>query len=316
MSRRKRIRLLIISLLSTLLVLMSGVAAIADNGIDIKIDSRDVDVSTVGSNLIIEENQFVKKDAVAIGGSLIVSSQAKIRGDAISIGGDVTLKTGASIDGDVISIGGNVIREEGVNIDGDVVEVLSGAKALIDGTQSFVERFGVFGSFYLAYILLCLFGLAIVFIFGFFLLLLLPTHLQTISATIVQHPFKSGVWGLGGIVALNLLTGLITGSLLGLILIPSANLAFAIAVLLGCTATSVSIGRKIKSHGNPIQHFTIGVFIFATISLIPLAGGLIVLMVNLFGFGAVVLSKFGTIRMEIVENTYETSISQYPMAKN
>lgn len=315
MSHRKRIRLLILTLLSAILVLMSEVA-IANNGIEFNIDRRDVDISTVGSDLVIERNQFVRKDAVAIGGSLIVSSGAKIRGDAIAIGGDVTLKTDASVDGDVVSIGGNVIREEGVNIDGDVIEMFSGAKVLADSTKGFVDRFGIFGSFYIVNILLCLFGLAIVFIFGFFLLLLLPTHLQTISATIAQQPFKSGVWGLGGLVALNLLAGLLAGSLLGLILIPTANLALAIAVLLGCTATSVSIGRKIKSHGNPLQHFTIGMFIFGTISLIPVAGGLIVLMVNLFGFGAVLLSKFGTIRMEIVENSYETSISQYPVAKN
>ena len=167
------------------------------------------------------------------------------------------------------------------------------------------------------YLLFCLFWLTIIFAFGLFLILLLPSHLQKISTTIAQHPFKSGVWGLAGIVAINLLTGLLAGSLLGLVMIPTLNIAFAIAGLLGCTATSLSIGKKIKSSGNAIGHFTIGILIFIPISLIPVAGGLIVLMVNIFGFGAVLLSKFGTVELGIIDNTYETTnISQYPIVKN
>ena len=40
--------------------------------------------------------------------------------------------------------------------------------------------------------------------------------------------------------------------------------------------------------------------ILAIIGLIPIAGGLIILMLDLFGFGAVLLSRVGTVQPETI----------------
>ena len=45
--------------------------------------------------------------------------------------------------------------------------------------------------------------------------------------------------------------------------------------------------------------FFVGMLILAVISLIPVAGGLIVLMLDLFGLGAVLLSRVGTVPKNI-----------------
>ena len=315
----KTIKILTITLLSVFFVLLSNVA-FASNEIDTKIESQNVDTTTIvtsENDLIIEENQVVKKDAVAIGASLIVQDGAKIRGNAMAVGGNVILKNNAIVDGDTIAFGGKVIKGAGVSIGGDIVEVLGGANKIIrENTQVLRQRFGNFGSFYLIHLFFCLFWLTIIFAFGLFLIILLPTHLQKISATIAQQPFKSGVWGLASIIIIYLLIGLLAGSLLGLIMIPLIDIVFGIVVLLGCTATSLSIGKKIKPSGAAIQHLLLGILIFVPIALIPVAGGLIVLTVNIFGLGAVLLSKFGTIELDIIGNTYETNISQYPIVKN
>lgn len=321
----KTVKLLIISLLSAFLVLITNVAMSAENT-DVKILApntapQEAEVSTVvndGNNLIIAENQVVKKDALVIGGSLIVREGAKIRGNAMAVGGNVILQNNAIVDGDTVAVGGKVIKGEGVSIGGDIVEILGGVNQIIgENTATLRQRFGIFGSFYLIILLGCLFLLLVIFAVGLFLILLLPTHLQKISTTIAQQPFKSGVWGLTGIITVYLLTGLLAGSLFGLITIPLLNIVFALAALLGCTATSLSIGKKIKASGGAIQHFFIGILIFIPIALIPLAGASIVLMVNIFGFGAVLLSKFGTIELDIIDNTYETTnMSQYPIVKN
>ncbi|MGF1489909.1 MAG: hypothetical protein ACFBSE_22710 [Prochloraceae cyanobacterium] len=323
--RYKTVKLLIVSLLSAFLVLVTNVA-VAEENVEVKvapqeITSQEVDIPPFvrgGNDLIIEENQVVKKNAVAIGASLIVREGAKIRGDATAIGGNIILQNNAIVDGDTVTIGGKVIKGEGVSIGGDIVEILGGANKIIaENTEALRQRYGIFGSFYLINLLVCLFLLLIILAVGLFLILLLPTHLKKISTTIAQQPFKSGAWGFAGIIIVYLLTGLLAGSLFGLVTIPLLNIVFALAGLLGCTATSLSIGKKIKASGGSLQHFIIGIVIFVPIALIPVVGGLIVLMVNIFGFGAVLLSKFGTIELDILENTYETTnISQYPIVKN
>ncbi|MDJ0725226.1 MAG: hypothetical protein QNJ38_08960 [Prochloraceae cyanobacterium] len=316
----KAVKILALTVISAFFVLITNVAFAREN-IEIEIAPQQVDVSAIienGNNLIIEENQVVKKDAVAIGASLIVLEGAKIRGNATAIGGNIILQNNAIVDGDTVAFGGKVIKGEGVSIGGDIVEILGGASKIVaDNTAALQKRFGVFGSFYLINLAICLFLLVIIFAVGLFLIILLPTHLQKTSMTIAQQPFKSGVLGLAAILTVYLLTQLLAGSLFGLVMIPMMDIVFAIAGLLGCTATSLSIGKKIKASGGSIQHFFIGILMFVPIALIPVAGAFIILMVNIFGFGAVLLSKFGTIDMDIIDNTYEAAnISQYPIVKN
>lgn len=45
--------------------------------------------------------------------------------------------------------------------------------------------------------------------------------------------------------------------------------------------------------------------ILAIISLIPIAGGLIILMLDLFSFGAVLLSRVGTVQPETIHKRFD-----------
>ena len=121
-----------------------------------------------------------------------------------------------------------------------------------------------------------------------------------------QHPFKSGMFGLGGIVAITLFGALFAGSVFGFLLIPIINLAFAVAGLLGAIAAGIWVGRKILPRREvPFIAFLVGMLILAVISLIPIAGGLIILMLNLFGFGAVLLSRVGTVQPETIQKRFD-----------
>ncbi|MGQ4647840.1 hypothetical protein [Lyngbya aestuarii] len=288
----KKFRPFILGLLSTILILLSGVSfAVAE------VYARDF--VKIGSDVAVTENQVVN-DAVAIGGSVTLFTGGQTRGDAVAIGGDVILESNALIDGDAVAIGGKVFKKEGARIGGDTVEIFSGAKV-------FLGKFGLFGTIYLVNLLFYLFFLLLVLAFGIFLILLLPGHLHSISLTISQHPFKSAVWGLGGIVASVLCILLISGSILGMVLVPLINLAVLVTGLLGCTGTSLWIGGKIYSArgSSRIKEFLVGMLLLALISLIPLVGGLIILMVNIFGFGAALLSRFGTTQPEIIDKKFD-----------
>ena len=122
-----------------------------------------------------------------------------------------------------------------------------------------------------------------------------------------QHPFKSGMLGLAGIVVITLFSALFTGSVFGVLLIPISNLAFAVAGLLGAIAAGLWSGQKILSRRETARFmpFSVGMLILAVMSLIPIAGGLIILMLDLFGFGAVLLSRVGTVQPETIQKRFD-----------
>lgn len=287
----RKIRTFILALLTAFLVICIGGIAIANGENEIHIFKMDTDV--------IVPEQEVMTDAVAIGGNVTILNQGQVTNDAVAIGGDVILKPNASVGGDAVAIGGQIVKEEGAMVDGSEVAIFSNAKILF-------ERFGLWGTLYLINTSLSLISLIVVLVFGVFLLLLLPGHLQSITATMQQHPFKSGMFGLGGIVAITLFTALFAGSVLGFLLIPISNLAFAVAGLLGAIAAALWVGRQILPKRTvAFIPFLVGMLILAVISLIPLAGGVIILMLNLFGFGAVLLSRVGTVQPEKIHKRFD-----------
>jgi hypothetical protein len=289
----KHLRNLLLVLLSASIVVFISGVAYSNNGLETK------DTVVIGTDVNIQKDQ-IYTNVVSVGGSVTILDDGQITGDAVAIGGDVILKPNSRVDGNAVAIGGEIIKAEGVTISGDEVEIFSSAKILI-------QNLGLWGSLYLGSLLFNLISLLVILAFGVFLLLLLPGHLQTISSTISQHPFKSGMWGLGGIIFMTLFVGLLAGSVLGFLAIPIVNLAFAVAGLLGCVATSLWIGQKMPwfRATAKIKPFLMGMLILALISLIPLVGGAIALMLNLFGFGAVLLSRVGTVQPETIQKRFD-----------
>ncbi|VEP12703.1 conserved membrane hypothetical protein [Hyella patelloides LEGE 07179] len=287
----RKIRPLILAFLAAFLVICVTGLGVANTENEIQIFKMGTDVTVPAREVLTE--------VVAVGGNVTILDEAQVTNDAVAIGGDVVLKPNASVGGDAVAIGGQIIKEEGAIVDGSEVVMFSNAKVLFD-------RFGLFGTLYLTNALFSLISLMVVFAFGVFLLLLLPGHIQTITATMHQHPFKSGMYGLGGIVAITLFIALFAGSVFGFLLIPIANLAFLVAGLLGAIATGLWIGKKILSRSDKaLIPFLVGMLVLAIISLIPIAGGLMILMLNLFGFGAVLLSRVGTVQPETIQKRFD-----------
>ena len=297
----RKIRPLILAFLAAFFLIFMTEVAVANN-------ESDITIFKMGTNVIVPAKQ-VMTDAVAIGGDVILLNEGQVANDAVAIGGDVILKPNAKVGGDAVALGGQIIKEEGALVSGSEVAMFSNAKVLFD-------RFGLFGTIYLTNVLFSLISLIVVFVFGIFLLLLLPGHIQSITATMYQHPFKSGMWGLGGIVGITLFVTLFTGSVFGFLLIPIANLALVLASLLGAIATGLWIGQKVFPRiEKAFIPFVIGILILALISLIPIAGGLIILMLNLFGFGAVLLSRIGTVQPETIKKRFDRLEGTVPLSE-
>lgn len=288
----KKIKPLVLTIIAALLVVLISGTAVANRVGEAQIVKMNTDV-------VVPEQQTLT-EAVAFGGSVTLLEDGEVTNDAVAIGGDVVLKANARVGGDAVAIGGEIFKEEGATVNGSEVAIFSDARVIFD-------QFGLFGTIYLVNTIFYLTALVVVLAFGIFLLLLLPGHLQTIATTMYQHPFKSGMWGLGGIIAIILFVALFAGSVFGFLLIPIVNLAFAVAGLLGAIATCLWIGKKIlpRRKISGFMSFLVGILILFLISLIPVAGGLIVLTLNLFGFGAVLLSRVGTVPPEKIRKNFD-----------
>lgn len=288
----RKIKPLILAIMAAFLVISLSAVAVANS-------ESELQIFKMGTDVTVAEKQ-VMTDAVAIGGNVTILSEGQVTNDAVAIGGDVILKPNARVRGDAVAIGGQIVKEPGAIVGGNEVAVFSNASGLF-------ARFGLFGTVYLFYVVFSLISLIVVFAFGVFLLLLLPGHIQSIAVTMHQHPFKSAMWGLGGIVAATLFVALFAGSVFGFLLIPIVNLAFAIAGLLGAIAAGLWIGMKAFSRRATAKFlsFLVGMLILVVISLIPVAGGLIILMLDLFGFGAVLLSRVGTVQPEKIQKRFD-----------
>ena len=246
------------------------------------------DTFNIGGDLVVTESHTVM-DAFAIGGDVTVQEGAAVQGNAFAIGGNVNLDENAQVEGDAFAIGGRVIRAESAVVNGSEFTLLEGFSGLF-------ERFGVLGTLYLSNVVFWIVSFVAAAIAGLFLLLLLPGHVNAIVATVHNRPFFSLLYGVGGVAALIILTALTTGSVLGAILIPLANLVALLTCLLGSTAIYIWLGKQIQRQKPEahLQHFGLGLLLLFVISLIPIVGGLLVSLIYLFGFGATLLARYGT----------------------
>jgi hypothetical protein len=102
------------------------------------------------------------------------------------------------------------------------------------------------------------------------------------------------LWGLGGLFAVIVLIILLALSLIGIPLLPLVGLVVAVTVILGTLGVALWVGQRILTgtERSPMQRFLIGVLILTLIGLIPVLGGLVLSVVNIFGFGALLLWLF------------------------
>lgn len=98
----------------------SGDSEVAFAG-SITVDEDEVtdDVFVFGGVLKVDGR--VEGDATVFGGSATISGE--VTGDVTAIGGPVRLEDGAHVHGEVVSVGGQVYRDAGARVDGDVEQV-------------------------------------------------------------------------------------------------------------------------------------------------------------------------------------------------
>ena len=258
------------------------------------------DESRIGANLTVPEGRTVD-NAISIGGRVKVSGE--VLRDAVAVGGDVEILSTGRVRRNVVAIGGRIITEAGADIGGQRVEIqnVPGLSLLgklgtltlkipeIQSTLTSVLHF--LRGIYWINTVLTLLALSLLSVF------FLGDHVEGVFATIQGRPWRSAGVGAGGLICLVPLIAMSGISVFAIPLIPVLVMAAAAGVLTGYTAVGLLVGRLIPY--DPVQETPYlavgaGVVLIAVASATPVIGWLVSAAAVILGFGAVLLSRFGT----------------------
>jgi hypothetical protein len=246
----------------------------------------------VGDDITIEEGTRVNH-IIAIGGQVTVYGVAD--GNVVSIGDSIVLAASSIVGGNVISVGGVIARGSGSEVYGSLTEVNASNLSQFLATVLDSEWDGWSWLFAILSIILYL-GLLIL---AILLVILIPKPLRVISDNVARNPYKTGFWGLLGLILVVPLALLLTISVIGVVLVP-LEISIAIAGgLIGFIAVSRLVGHRIfvvlkKPEQTYMRETIWGVTFLWFVGWVPYVGWMLKVFVILLGLGGVLVTRFGT----------------------
>ncbi len=293
---------------------------ISDKAIRIDIDTKDSewdtftapskkkereDIVKFGGDVIVNSNEQVNGDVVVIGGNTKIMGEVK--GGVVVIFGDAQLTATSIVQNDVVCVWGDTQIEDGAQIKG-VTTVLQLGKSLNKniGTHIFSPIFTVFRF------------LSIILLFAFLLLIYLafPKPVGIIRDRISTEYAKSLIVGIIGLILLPIIFIILLITILGIpIAILILPLTVVVSFLLGGAGFCLFLGRSVQNYlglkiTSSFLHLVIGMLVLeflpflrkALESIDPtLSTILLIVTFSIFllawipGFGAVLLTRFGTV---------------------
>jgi len=251
----------------------------------------------VGGDITIEEGKRVNH-VIAIGGQVTLYGAAD--GNVVSIGDSVVLASSSIVGGNVISCGGVIARGHGSEVYGSLTEINTSNFSEILATILNSDWEGWSWLFAIFSIILYL-GLLVL---SILLVLLIPKPIRIISDAAERRPYRSGFWGLIGLILVVPLAFLLTISVIGVVLVP-LEISIAIAGgLIGFVAVARLVGHRIfvvlkKPDQTYLRETIWGVTFLWFVGWIPYVGWMLKVLVLVLGLGAVLVTRFGTYRKPI-----------------
>ena len=272
-------------------------------------------VIVFGDDVFIASDEIVQGNVVAILGDIKVAG--RVEGNVISIGGYVGLEDDAYVEGDALAILGNLNRDDSVSISGSVGSFDLSRFGGANGFRSLIFH-GAAGFFSHLTMLVAL-SLMILLTFA-----VIPRkRLERIAATLRIRPRQSLgaglLWTVGGHIALAILLGLLIITVIGIPLALLLLLGYLLMGLVAFGAVSMMVGEHLVRRRNGTGtadwvKILIGIFAISLPTLIGLvfsglpffgflgkllifAGVVIHLLAYCFGSGTILLSRFGSSRV-------------------
>jgi hypothetical protein len=263
------------------------------------------DLVVMGGDATLERDSIVTGSAVVFGGSIQVDGA--IGGELVTFGGEIELGKEAVVRGDVISFGGELMYDEETQFEGDVFSDIPipfefSFSEDIDFSEINLPQFA--RSFnpvreVLWFFLRSFMWTAMAVLF----LLFFPNPIQRVSDTIVSQPIISGGLGLLTAVVAPILLALLMITLIcipiSLILIIVLGIAWVFGIVGFGYETGKRVSKMLNQSWAPAVSAGFGTFILTFVMngiglLVPCVGWIVPALVGSVGFGAVLLTRFGS----------------------
>lgn len=250
--------------------LIEGDLAVMGGNVDVN-GMIDGDAAVFGGDLDILGK--ITGDAAVFGGN--IHNKGTIGGDLFVVGGAVSLDSGSVVGGDISTVGGSVDRDENASVGGKIESLELGklnkllpriTKALrwpgrFPGAEAFTGLFSIS-------------VLVVIYVLNLLVLLIFPGAIDRIVNKIQSSVWISVASGIGIEILFVPLIVLFAVSIIGIPIIPLFILAILVAMLFGFSASSVTIGDRVKKSlkwqiNNRIAIFSLG---WIAIMVIPILG--------------------------------------------
>ena len=273
--------------------IIAAVALIAILAVPLAGAEEAPDVIKLKKNLEVSKDMTVN-DVIVIDGHVTVLG--RVERNVIVVAGAVFLKPNSYVGGDVIAVGGKVFQDPTAVVVGKITQVyvpvfvpmLTGI--MHGGWMAVWTAVG-------ALALLGFIGLAIL------LTALVPQHMGTIVCALEKSFFMMLLWGLLWTVLIAPVAILLAISIVGIVLIPLEILLVSLALILGYIAAAIFIGDKVftstKRLTIPFLNAVVGIAVLYLIGFVPVVGAVVKVLFLVAGFGAVMTTRFGTLRQEV-----------------
>jgi len=227
----------------------------------------------------------VVQDAVGLWGPVEVAGT--VRGTAVGLGADVLVHDGGRVEGDAVSLGGQVRVEPGGALGGHAVELgpVEGAEAALalpdaHDLGGYVRALARRAAFLLAFLAA-----------GTLALSTWPGQVDEVALRLSDRPFWYGITGAVLTLGLSMGAGLMALTVIGLPLAVLFLLVLGLAWLIGLVALCRTVGRRLVPDlaRADLPAWLVGATVFALLSLVPVLGTVVALVMGFPAVGAAVV---------------------------
>lgn len=270
------------------------------------------DLLVFGGTATLEEGALVTGNVVLFGGSLVVNGA--VSGDVAVTGGSVIIGSFAHIHGNLTTIGASLERAEGAQIDGEIFNTATSWVGTGDNGNFPVTptnpvtpvvpvirfNFDPIGR------VLNTLGQALsLAVLAMLVMLFLAPHAGRVAHAVMVQPLTAVGLGLLTVIVAPILLILLTVTIILIPVAAAAAIALFVAAVFGWIAIGYEIGQRFTTaiHQNWHPAFSAGLGVFtltlvadalAGIPVLNCVGWLVPFLLGLAGFGAVIMTRFGT----------------------
>lgn len=248
------------------------------------------DIVKMNADITVDKG-MTAGDVVAIGGDVTVLG--KVEGNVVAIGGTVTLAPHASVNGQVVAVGGEIVKDPTATVGERITQVYmprfipSVVTCLKGGWLALWATISIL-------VLLGFLGLAIL------LAALIPEHIGVAMRALEKSFVGMLLWGILWAILVVPVAVFLAISIIGIVLIPLEMLLVVLALIIGYIVAAIFIGKNILASfvkkPIPFVDAIVGIFILFLIGFVPVVGPIVKVLFLAAGFGAVLTTRFGTIK--------------------